>query len=154
MWHQNGASHTNFAFPAGNFPFLVLAIKIWCFIAPVKFKFSNIRESQQKLFSRYVKKTSKFEWTLDNIRVEKIISTIILVQKCFLEVSTLLTARQSPKLQSWAIPGQTNDETLRNGNNPNLISNPIWGTQNFFQWLYLNNVLSYYPIQFPGKLMN
>ena len=31
----------------------------------------------------------------------------------FLEVSALLAVRHCPKLQSWAISGKTNDETLR-----------------------------------------
>ena len=56
MWHRSGASQTNFAFPAGNLPFLVLVINNWYFIARVKVTFSNIRESWQKLLSRYVKK--------------------------------------------------------------------------------------------------
>ena len=43
-------------------------------------------------------RTKKFEWTLDNIRIEKIISAPILAKKLFLEVSALLAARHCPKL--------------------------------------------------------
>ena len=58
-------------------------------------------------------KTSKFEWTLDDIRIEKIISVPILATKFFLEVSSLLDARHCTKPQSCAISRKTNDATLR-----------------------------------------
>ena len=58
-------------------------------------------------------KTSKFEWTLDNIRIEKIISAPIW------EVSALLDARHCLKLQSCAISRKTN-ATLRKWPKPQL----------------------------------
>ena len=45
-------------------------------------------------------------------------------------------------------------EPWENGKNPTLISNPIWGPQDFLQGFYQYNVPSYHPVQFPGKLMN
>ena len=56
---------------------------------------------------------SKFKWTLNNIRIEKIIAAPILPQKFFLEVSALIAVTNFSKLQSWAISGKTNDGTLR-----------------------------------------
>ena len=38
--------------------------------------------------------------------------------------------------------------------NATMISNPIWGPQNVFQWFYLDNVPGYHPMQFTGKLIN
>ena len=61
----------------------------------------------------YFIKTSKFEWKLDDIRMEKIISTTILATKYFLEVSALLDIRHYPKLQSCAISRKHNNATLR-----------------------------------------
>ena len=61
----------------------------------------------------YFIKTSKFEWKLDDIRMEKIISTTILATKYFLEVSALLDIRHYPKLQSCAISRKYNNATLR-----------------------------------------
>ena len=52
---------------------------------------------------------SKFEWTLDNIRKEKIILASIWATKLFLEVSALLEIRLCLKLQS----RKTNDGTFR-----------------------------------------
>ena len=101
------------------------------------------------------KVTRKFEWTLDNTRIEKIISAPILGKNSFLfVVSALLAVSHCPKLQSGAILGKTNDETLIKWQNPTLIWNPIWRPRNFFQGFYLHNVPSYHPMQFPGKLMN
>ena len=48
-------------------------------------------------------KTSKSEWTFDNIRIEKIISDQSGPQQRFLEVLALLGVRHCPKLQSSAI---------------------------------------------------
>ena len=53
--------------------------------------------------------TSKFEWTLDNIRIEKIILASIWATKLFLEVSALIDIRHCLKLQS----RKTNDGTFR-----------------------------------------
>ena len=50
---------------------------------------------------------------LDNIRIEKIVSTPIWATKYFLEVLALLDARHYPKLQSCAISRKTSDATLR-----------------------------------------
>ena len=57
--------------------------------------------------------SSKFEWTLDDTRIEKIISAPILATKYFLEVSDLLDVRHCPKLQSCAISHKYNDATSR-----------------------------------------
>ena len=65
----------------------------------------------------YIYITSKFEWTLNDIRIEK----IILVQLSdtffffffFFEVLALLDVRYCPKLQSGALSRKTNDVTLR-----------------------------------------
>ena len=61
----------------------------------------------------YFIKTSKFEWKLDDIRMEKIISATILATKYFLEVSALLDIRHYPKLQSCAISRKYNNATFR-----------------------------------------
>ena len=61
----------------------------------------------------YFIKTSKFEWKVDDIRMEKIISATILATKYFLEVSALLDIRHYPKLQSCAISRKYNNATLR-----------------------------------------
>ena len=45
-------------------------------------------------------KTSKFEWMLDDIRIEKIVLAPIWVTKLLLEVSALPDVRNCPKLQS------------------------------------------------------
>ena len=47
--------------------------------------------------------TSTFEWMLDHIRIEKIISASILPPNFFLDVLVVLPVRQ---LQSWAILGK------------------------------------------------
>ena len=57
-------------------------------------------------------KTSKFEWTLDNIRIEKIISAPIWATKLSWEVSAPLDVRHCPKLQSCAILKETYDATF------------------------------------------
>ena len=62
-------------------------------------------------------KRNKFEWTLNIIRLEKIISAPMLAPKFFLEVSALEAVRHCPKLQSWAISGKTNDGILRKKQN-------------------------------------
>ena len=61
----------------------------------------------------FYEKTSKFEWKLYDIRIEKIISDPISATKLFLEVPALVAVRQCPKLQSCAISRKTNDATLR-----------------------------------------
>ena len=69
-------------------------------------------------------KTSKSEWMLNNIRIEKIISPPIRATNFFFffffffEVSALLNARHCPKLQSSTISRKTNDGTLRKWENP------------------------------------
>ena len=69
--------------------------------------------------------TNKFEWTLNNIRIVKIISDLIWVcQSLFFEVSALLDVRHCPKLQSCAISRKINAATMRKWEK-NLISGPI-----------------------------
>ena len=58
-------------------------------------------------------RTSKFEWTFDDIRIEKIISSSIWAPKFFLEVSALPDFRQSCEISR-----KTNDATLRKWQNP------------------------------------
>ena len=53
-------------------------------------------------------KTSKSEWMLDNIRIEKVISAPIL-----LEVLALLDVRYRPNLLSCATSRKTNDATRK-----------------------------------------
>ena len=48
-------------------------------------------------------KTSRFEWTLDDIRIENIILAPIWATKLFLQLSALLDIRHCPKLQSFFI---------------------------------------------------
>ena len=45
-------------------------------------------------------KTSKFEWKLDDLRIENIISALIWTTKSFLEVSAQLDVRRCAKLHS------------------------------------------------------
>ena len=58
-------------------------------------------------------KISQSEWTLNNIRIEKIILAPIWATKTFLEVLALPDVRHCPKLQSCTISTKTNDATLR-----------------------------------------
>ena len=88
---------------------------------------------------------------MDNIRIEKIISAAIMA---FFYVSALLAVRHRPKLQSCAILEKIMMEPQGNVKNPTLILNPIWGPKIFFQGFYIDNVPSYHPMQFLGKLMN
>ena len=62
--------------------------------------------------------TSKSEWTLNNVKMVKFISTPIWATKFFLEVSALLDVRHCNKLQSCAISRKTNDATLRKWQKP------------------------------------
>ena len=55
-------------------------------------------------------KTSKFDWTPNNIRTEKIILTPIWAL-IFLEVTALLDVRHCPKRHSCAISRKTNNAT-------------------------------------------
>ena len=59
-----------------------------------------------------IQQTTKFEYMLDSIRIEKIILTPIWATKCFLEVPAL-DVRHCHKLQSCAVSMKTNDATLR-----------------------------------------
>ena len=67
---------------------------------------------------------------------------------------SLLAVRHCPKLQPLANQGKLMMGPWENSKNPTLISNLILGPQNSFQGFYLDNVASYHPMQFPGKLMN
>ena len=74
------------------------------------------------IYSHYIDTTllenraSRFEWMLANIRIKKIISTLIWATFFFVfvffEVSALLDVRHCPKLQSCEITRKTNDATL------------------------------------------
>ena len=67
----------------------------------------------QNHFKEFQELTSKFEWTLDDIRIEKIISALIWATIFFLTVSALLDVKHCPKLQSCAISRKTKDAALR-----------------------------------------
>ena len=54
-----------------------------------------------------------FEWMLDNIRIENIISASIWVTNFFLEVSAVLDVRHCPKLQSCVISRKTNESIMK-----------------------------------------
>ena len=56
--------------------------------------------------------TSKFEWMLDDIRIENIVLASIW-DTTFFEVSLLLDVRHCPKLQFCAISRKYNNATLR-----------------------------------------
>ena len=77
----------------------------------------TMSKKQRFTFNRsneiFKKKTSKFEWTLNDIRIEKTISAPIWATKLFLKVSPLLDVRHCPKLQSCPISRKTYDATLR-----------------------------------------
>ena len=73
----------------------------------------NIKRLQQTEQKEEKKKTSKFQWALDNIRIEKIISTRFRPQKVFFDVSAVRDIRHCAKLQSCAISRKVNDATLR-----------------------------------------
>ena len=78
-------------------------------------------------------KTSRFEWTVGNIRIEKTISAPILVA-IFFEVSAVLDVRHCPKLRSCAIlRKQCNLEKMAK----TLIWDPVWVPPNFFHGFYL-----------------
>ena len=55
----------------------------------------DLKEIHGKIRSR-----SKFEWSRDNIRIEKIILAPTLVKKIFLEVSALLAVRHAAILNN------------------------------------------------------
>ena len=58
-------------------------------------------------------KTSKFEWTLNDINIEKIISATIWATNFFSGGFSSTRFRNCPKLQSYAISTKTKDVTLR-----------------------------------------
>ena len=99
-------------------------------------------------------KRNKFEWKLNIIRLEKIISAPMLPPKFFLEVSALPAVRHCPKLQSWAISGKTNDGILRKKQKSyhNFESN--LDPTDLFQGFYLDNIPTYHPMYIPGKLLS
>ena len=90
------------------------------------------RQVCQSLFQVLSLPTSKFGWTYDNIRIEKIIAAPILPPKIFLEISALLAVRHCPKLQSWAISEKTNDGILRKWQKPYPNSKPNLGPTKLF----------------------
>ena len=91
-------------------------------------------------------KTSKLDWTFNNIGIEK----IILIDICsrifylffilFFEVSAVLDVRYCPKPQSCEISRKTNGVILRKWQT--LISSSVWGAQ-FFSWVSPLLVVSY-----------
>ena len=62
---------------------------------------------------KILNQTSKFEWTLDEIRIENIISAPIWATKFLFEVSALLDATHCPKLKSCVISRKTNEPNLK-----------------------------------------
>ena len=88
------------------------------------------------------KKTSKFEWILDNIRIEKIIWPKFGPQNFVLDVLTLLDVRHCLKLQSCEILRKTNEPHLRKQQKTDFqpdfgLFRPILVPQFFFHGLYL-----------------
>ena len=100
-------------------------------------------------------KTSKFQWTLDNIRIEKIILAPIL-PKNFFEVSALLAVRHCPKLQSWLLSGKTNDGTLRKWQKSYPNFTPNLGGPKFFSRVLSRQCykLSSYAISWKTNILN
>ena len=72
----------------------------------------EVIEKQFENLSSLNSETSKFEWTLDNIRIEKIISVPIWATNIFLDV------RYCPKLKFCAISRKTNDAPQRKWQEP------------------------------------
>ena len=64
--------------------------------------------------------TSKFEWKLNHIRMENIISAPIWASNFFLEVLALLDVRHRSKLQPCAISRKSNEPQLINDKKPYL----------------------------------
>ena len=102
--------------------------------------------------------TRKFEWALDNIRIEKVISAsiqVIILLFFLFVVSTLLDVRQCPKLQPYTISRKSYDTTSKNGKNPNFGPTCLSLPPKKFLWaLPLDNLSSYHHMQFQRKLMN
>ena len=90
-------------------PFLVLYPDIWSIYFD---SFSN--HKILLLYCLFLKLTSKLEWTLNDIRIEKIISVPISATK----LSALLDLRHCSKLQSCIISRKHNDATLRKWQKP------------------------------------
>ena len=87
-------------------------------------KYSVAKEIDEKKIVMQYEWTSKFQWMLYNIRIEKIILTLNLGNKTFLgEVSALLDVKHCAKLHPCAISKKTNDATLGNGKNNNYGAN-------------------------------
>ena len=87
-------------------------------------------------------KTSKFEWILDNIRIEKIIWPKFGPQNFVLDVLTLLDVRHCLKLQSFEILRKTNEPHLRKQQKTDFRPDfglfcPILVPKFFFHGLYL-----------------
>ena len=81
-------------------------------------------------------KTSKFERTLKDIRIEKTILAPICATIFFFEVLALPYVILCPELQSCAIARKTDDCNLEKMAKI-LILDTIWGPQNFFYEFYL-----------------
>ena len=91
----------------------MLTIKIM-----IMFIIANIESRKAEKITRKTIITNKFEWTLNNIRIEKISQAPIWATKFFLEVSDILDVRHCPKLESCTISRKTNDATLTKWQKP------------------------------------
>ena len=93
---------------------------------PKNNRLKNINTITKQFYSL----TSKFKWTLNNNRIEKIIliPNVVTIFFFFFEVSALLVGH-CPKIQSCAISRKTNDATLTK------LPTSWFQTQNFFSWI-------------------
>ena len=92
----------------------------------------NIYDSQKDIMTennlKVSSKASKFEWALDNIRIDKIILVPIWAITFFLEVSALLDVRNCPSLVQYQ--GKLLIQSQENGKNPNFAPN-LWFSKFF-----------------------
>ena len=84
-------------------------------------------------------KSSTLEWTLNNIRIEKIISAPIWTTNIFWRFSLYLDLRHCPKLQSCAISRKNNQPNLKKMTKKLILGsilshlNLIWAHKDFMQ---------------------
>ena len=109
------------------------------FVLPKVLVFSSVLTNSVSVvsyvFNNILKGRSKFKWTLNNIRIEKVISVPISVTKAFFEVSALLDVRHCPKLQSFVTSRKHNMQPWQNGKSPNF--GPSLDPRKIFSWLLL-----------------
>ena len=99
----------------------------------------------------FIKRT-KFEWTIDNIRVEKIISAPISATIFFWRVQFYYMLNTVPSCNLLKCQKNIMIQPWENGKNPNF--GPSFGPWRFFHGFYQYWYLSsYHPMQFPEKLM-